>query len=111
MGNSDVRDIREYNSFIKKYKICKGFLLTIKVNEYFGVDFTYNTTLPPEYRTYPDKIINKDKEIELKLDKSLYPHPKDWTGGDRHRIYGFKATKKGTYKIKFESYTLTVNVV
>ena len=45
------------------------------------------------------------------LDKTLYPHPKDWTGGDRHRIYGFKATKKGTYKIKFESYTLTVNVV
>ena len=115
MGNSyekiNNREVREYNKIIKKYKLCKDEELTIKVNGYFGVEFINNYTIPPEYWGEADKIINKDEEIELQLEKSLYPHPLDSTGGDTHYIYGFKATKKGIYKIEFSTYILTVNVV
>ena len=104
------RPVREYNSFCKKYKFCEGKDITVKVKEKFAVDFKANYSLPPEYHHPIDKVESKDKEIELVNTEEFYPYPYGWCGGYTHVIYVFKATKKGTYKINFTSYTINVIV-
>ena len=63
--------VKEYNKFIKKYKLCNGKELKVKVNETFGVEFLANYTVPQGYGPEPDEIKKIDEGIELVETKVL----------------------------------------
>ena len=102
--------IKEYNKFIKKYKLCDGNELKVKVNETFGVEFLANYTVPQGYDPEPDEIKKIDEGIELVETKEFDPYPAQFCNGYTQIVNGFKAKKVGIYKIEFTSYTLTVTI-
>ena len=58
-----------------------------------------------------DKVEQTDEEIELVETREFYPYYKGTDGGDTHKIYVFKAKKKGIYNINFSSFTLVVTAI
>ena len=60
-------------------------------------------------KSYP-KVESKSEEIELIDTRTFYPYPISTCGGDNHRIFVFKANKKGKFKIKFSTHTVKVKV-
>lgn len=111
MGNlSSDRQVREYNRFCKKLKFIEGNEINVKVNQKFASRFSANFTLPPEYQGKIPQIKSKDEEILLVEERSFYPYPDGWCGGRTFCIYVFKATKKGNYKIKYDTCEINVTV-
>ena len=72
----------------------------------FRINFTIFSNIGKEFPT----LDSKDDSIELIETKTCHPHYEDTTGGATHKIFFFKATKKGKYKIKFSDHTIKVRV-
>ena len=64
--------------------------------------------MPPKFQEHIPSFEKADERIKFIESKSFYPYPDDWTGGDTHCIYVFKATKKGNFKIEFSSHEIKV---
>ena len=83
-------------------------IIYLKVDQKFAVEFETNFTIPPDCRDPIPKYESKDDAIELIGTKVFYPHKDGIDGGDSYKVYIFKATEKGKFKIKFSDYTIDV---
>ena len=72
----------------------------------FIINFTIFSNIGKEFPT----LDSKDDSIELIETKTCYPHYEGTTGGATHKIFVFKAIKKGKFKIKFSDHTIKVRV-
>ena len=72
----------------------------------FRINFTIFSNIGKEFPT----LDSKDDSIELIETKTCHPHYEDTIGGATHKIFVFKATKKGKFKIKFSDHTIKVRV-
>ena len=46
--------------------------------------------------------------MELIKTRKFYPYPPDTCGGSEHKIFVFRANKKGKFKIKFSTHIVKV---
>ena len=102
------RNLIEYQNFWKEHLFIKENKITVKVDQKFAVEFETNFTIPPDCRDPIPKYESKDDAIELIGTKVFYPHKDGIDGGDSYKVYIFKATEKGKFKIKFSDYTIDV---
>ena len=105
------RPVKEYGNFCKKLKFIEGEEITVKINQKFAAKYSANFTVPPEYQGSIPEVNEYPEEIELIDDRSFYPYPYGFSGGDTIHIYVFKAKKKGTFKIKIGSQEINVNAI
>jgi len=106
-----VRDpVEEYENFCKDLIFIEDNKVTIKVNQKFAAEFCRNYTISPEFWSDFPKVESKDESIELIDTRTFYPYSLGTCGGDDHRIFVFKANKKGKFKIKFDTHTVKVKV-
>ena len=89
-GNDNVKI---YKRFCSLYKFCHdGF--TIKEGETFAYKVYANFTIP-DYEEEEKKTKLDYKGVELINEKSFYPYPRGYCGGDDVIIYVFKAIEPG----------------
>ena len=92
-------------------QIVKNNEITVKVNQKFGVKFSSNYSLPPEFQVDIPSFEKADEGIKFIESTSYYDCPEGWTGGDTVEVNVFKATKKGNFKIKFGSREIKVHAI
>ena len=107
-----VRDpVEEYENFCKDLIFIKDNKVTVKVNQKFAEEACRNFTIHPKYWSDYPTVKSKNDEIELIETQTFYPYPSGTCGGSNHRIFVFKANKKGKFKIKFSTHTVKVKVI
>ena len=82
----------------------------MKKNQKFAKRDSANYTIPPEFWTDMPTVESMDSGIKLVDTKEFYPYRRGTCGGRDVQIYVFKATKKGTFQIKFDTETIKVIV-
>ena len=108
--NDKERWVREYKDFCKDLIFIEKNKITVRVNQKFAREFIINFTIFSNIGKEFPTLDSKDDSIELIETKTCHPHYEDTTGGATHKIFVFKATKKGKFKIKFSDHTIKVRV-
>ena len=108
--NDKGRRVREYKDFCKDLIFIEKNKITVRVNQKFAREFRINFTIFSNIGKEFPTLDSKDDSIELIETKTCYPHYEGTTGGATHKIFVFKATKKGKFKIKFSDHTIKVRV-
>ena len=108
--NDKGRRAREYKDFCKDLIFIEKNKITVRVNQKFAREFRINFTIFSNIGKEFPTLDSKDDSIELIETKTCYPHYEGTTGGATHKIFVFKATKKGKFKIKFSDHTIEVRV-
>ena len=108
--NDKERWVREYKDFCKDLIFIEKNKITVRVNQKFAREFRINFTIFSNIGKEFPTLDSKDDSIELIETKTCYPHYEGTTGGATHKIFVFKATKKGKFKIKFSDHTIKVRV-
>jgi len=103
--------VKEYKNFCKDLIFIKDNKVTVKVNQKFAEEACRNFTIHPKYWSDYPTVKSKNDEIELIETQTFYPYPSGTCGGSNHRIFVFKANKKGKFKIKFSTHTVKVKVI
>ena len=103
--------VKEYKNFCKDLIFIKDNKVTVKVNQKFAEEACRNFTIHPKYWSDYPTVKSKNDEIELIDTQTFYPYPSGTCGGSNHRIFVFKANKKGKFKIKFSTHTVKVKVI
>ena len=103
--------VKEYEKFTKKLVLIEDNEIKVKVNQKFGVEFTEPCGIDPNLKEEIPIYEEADKGIKFIERKSFYPYVEGTCGGSYHTIYVFKATKKGTFKIKFDKEEITVTAI
>ena len=108
----ELRDpVKQYKNFCKDLIFIKDNKVTVKVNQKFAEEACRNFTIHPKYWSDYPTVKSKNDEIELIDTQTFYPYPSGTCGGSNHRIFVFKAIKKGKFKIKFSTHTVKVKVI
>ena len=102
--------VKECKNFCKDLIFIKDNKVTVKVNQKFAEEACRNFTIHPKYWSDYPTVKSKNDEIELIDTQTFYPYPSGTCGGSNHRIFVFKANKKGKFKIKFSTHTVKVKV-
>ena len=108
--NDKGRRVREYKDFCKDLIFIEKNKITVRVNQKFAREFRINFTIFSNIGKEFPTLDSKDDSIELIETKTCNPHYEGTTGGATHKIFVFKATKKGKFKIKFSDHTIKVRV-
>jgi len=108
--NDKGRRVREYKDFCKDLIFIEKNKITVRVNQKFAREFIINFTIFSNIGKEFPTLDSKDDSIELIETKTCHPHYEGTTGGATHKIFVFKATKKGKFKIKFSDHTIKVRV-
>jgi len=108
--NDKGRRVREYKDFCKDLIFIEKNKITVRVNQKFAREFIINFTIFSNIGKEFPTLDSKDDSLELIETKTCYPHYEGTTGGATHKIFVFKATKKGKFKIKFSDHTIKVRV-
>ena len=108
--NDKERWVREYKDFCKDLIFIEKNKITVRVNQKFAREFIINFTIFSNIGKEFPTLDSKDDSIELIETKTCHPHYEDTIGGATHKIFVFKATKKGKFKIKFSDHTIKVRV-
>ena len=106
------KDIEEYRNYRKNLIFIEGDTINVNVKQKFAYETSDNYSINPRYcdqssTSEPDKL---PKEIEKIERRSFYPYELGYCGGNTYFIQVYKATKKGTYKMRIDSKEINVIV-
>ena len=101
-----------YEDYRKKLIFIEGDTINVKVKQKFAYETSDNYSINPRYcdqssTSEPDKL---PKEIEKVERRRFYPYELGYCGGNTYFIQVYKATKKGTYKMRIDSKEINVIV-